>query len=405
MPNLSDVERMRANLAFTCAHEADRLPALDPEADSLFRYGRYLQTSDGPKDYDDIARYFRIAAAHGHYKANHNVQQLISRGRASSPDARREAVGWAEQLVNQGIPIGYYDIGYYLSSGYGLKQDREMALKYIRKAADLGNADAQYYISDLLDHREQSPDIADQMLQCAAEGGHSLAAFEYGIGLKIFEKYQDALSAYQKGVMLGSIESAHSLGEAFRGPAKGALNFLNLAIDQERAERYERIYRFLSDNESSNPKVPDLDKIVPLPPAKLPPWDGTFEWERERAQIPEKPSDELIERLAKEKNLDSSTGLPLLSQGAAIEEKVSLGTTVRAFEVCPQTGVWRACSPSGYIALNAERTFRKGEKFPLLDVREPRKVAVLDSILGVRLMTVDGGWRLISYGDPESTTS
>ncbi|MBK5091873.1 sel1 repeat family protein, partial [Burkholderia sp. R-69927] len=129
---------IRVNLAFTCTHEADRLPALDPDADVMFRYGRYLQTRDGPKNFDDMARYYRIAAAHGHYKANHNVQQLVSQGMASSPGAAREAVEWATQLVNQGIPTGYYDIGYYLNSGYGLKQNREMALKYIRKAADLG---------------------------------------------------------------------------------------------------------------------------------------------------------------------------------------------------------------------------------------------------------------------------
>ncbi|MCI0152503.1 sel1 repeat family protein, partial [Paraburkholderia sediminicola] len=119
LPGLPDIASVRANLAFTCTHEADRLPALDPDADALFRYSRYLQTRDGPKNFDEMARYYRIAAAHGHYKANHNVQQLVSQGMADSPDASREAVEWATQLVNEGIPTGYYDIGYYLNAGYG----------------------------------------------------------------------------------------------------------------------------------------------------------------------------------------------------------------------------------------------------------------------------------------------
>jgi hypothetical protein len=34
-----------------------------------------------------VARYYRIAAAHGHYKANQNLQSLISDGLAGSPDA------------------------------------------------------------------------------------------------------------------------------------------------------------------------------------------------------------------------------------------------------------------------------------------------------------------------------
>ncbi|WP_425262289.1 hypothetical protein [Paraburkholderia ginsengiterrae] len=116
MPGLPDIAKVHANLAFTCTHEADHLPALDPDPDALFRYGRYLQTRAGPKNFDEMARYYRIAAAHGHYKANHNVQQLVSQGMADSPDAAHEAVEWATQLVNQGIPMGYYDIGYYLNS-------------------------------------------------------------------------------------------------------------------------------------------------------------------------------------------------------------------------------------------------------------------------------------------------
>ncbi|MCM3468292.1 hypothetical protein M3643_12505, partial [Staphylococcus lugdunensis] len=85
MNSLPDVNAVRLNLAFTCSHEVDHLPPLDPEADKLFEYGRYLQKKEGEKDFGDVARYYRIAAAHGHYKANHNLQILISSGAASSP--------------------------------------------------------------------------------------------------------------------------------------------------------------------------------------------------------------------------------------------------------------------------------------------------------------------------------
>jgi uncharacterized protein len=59
--------------------------------------------------------------------------------------------------------------------------------------------------------------------------------------------------------------------------------------------------------------VPDIDQIVPLPPAKLPAWDGTFQWQKDQdaAVPPPKPSDELIARLSKDKHLDPATGLPL----------------------------------------------------------------------------------------------
>src|SRR5271167_2909197 len=80
LSSVADIAAVRANLAFTCVHEADHLPLLDPEADQVFKYGRYLEKRDGPKDFDAVARYYRIAAAHGHYKANHNLQMLLSAG-------------------------------------------------------------------------------------------------------------------------------------------------------------------------------------------------------------------------------------------------------------------------------------------------------------------------------------
>ncbi|MGR3906590.1 DUF6396 domain-containing protein [Burkholderia sp. SR8] len=399
-PELADV---RANLAFSCSHEADRLPAIDPDAETLFRYGRYLQTRDGPKDFDEVARYFRIAAAHGHYKANHNVQQLVSQGMAGSPNAAHEAVEWASQLVNQGVPTGYYDIGYYLNSGYGLKQNRELALKYIRKAADLGNPDAQYYVARLLAPHDRAPDIARQMRRCAADQGHGRAAYELAIDLKHSDDFAGAVLAYQKGVAAGVSGTAMNLERAF---LRDAGYFLDLPKDPERSRRYQLIGEFLDNNTLANPKVPDVDQIVPLPPAKLPPWDGTFEWEKQRAQVPPKPSEELIDRLAKEKHLDPATGWQLpadaqTSQTAApgeVAARLPLGSTARTGMRCPEGGVWCAQLRPGLQAA-ATRIFEKGEVLPMIDFYEPRALAWLDRVLGERRLTTEVVWKLIAYED------
>ncbi len=54
-------------------------------------------------------------------------------------------------------------------------------------------------------------------------------------------------------------------------------------------------------------------KSFPLPPAKLPAWDGKLKWveEREANIPPPKPSEALIEQLAKAMVLDPKTGKPL----------------------------------------------------------------------------------------------
>ena len=351
VPSAPDMASVRANLAFACVHEADHLPSLDPEADKLFKYGRYLQGVDGAKDFDEITRLYRIAAANGHYKANGNLQNLLSEGFAQSPNAEKETVDLAEQLIRQGVPGGYYDMGHFLEAGYGVKQNTEEALRYFRKAADLGNPDAQYYVGDLLAPADKAPAIARQMRQCAADQGHGMAATKVGVNLQSAALYFDAVKAFQEGTAAGNPNSASFLENGFDGPtADNRLYYLALPKDPERTRRYSVIGDFFTRNDGRNPKVPDIDKIVPLPPAKLPPWDGTFQWEKERAAAvpPAKPSDELIDQLAKAKNLDPATGLPLTGtasktsaadQPTTVAARLPIGTIARTGGPCPEDGV------------------------------------------------------------------
>ena len=51
-------------------------------------------------------------------------------------------------------------------------------------------------------------------------------------------------------------------------------DYLALKPNTERQLRYKKIARFLSGYDYLSHKVPDLDQIVPLLPAKLPKWDG-----------------------------------------------------------------------------------------------------------------------------------
>jgi hypothetical protein len=409
LASLPDMRTIRANLAFTCVHEADHLPPLDPNADALFLYGRYLQKKDGSKDFNDIARYYRIAAAHGHYKANANLQKLVSQGLADSPDAPKETIDLAAQLVNAGVPGVYYDVGHYLELGYGLKQNTETALRYFRKAADLGNPDAQYYVADKLSPIDNAPDIARQMYQCAADQGHGAAARDLAIDSQTDKAYAQALEAFQQGARSGDRQAALFLRDGFDGPpSSNLLHYMALPRDAERSRRYEAIWRFLVDNQGSNPTVPDIDKIVPLPPAKLPPWDGTFQWEKEQAAAvpPQKPSDELINRLSQEKHLDPATGLPLpqpehVSEAEPPlqeEARLPIGSIARTGETCPQDGVWRVSLAKGKVG-DSERRFLKGMQLPSLTVYAPRKFEWLDRWLGIRKEIVRVTWRLSGYLD------
>ncbi|WP_237770696.1 SEL1-like repeat protein [Pseudomonas citronellolis] len=303
-----------ANLAFACRHESDNLPGLDREADRLYRYGLFIERRPGAKDFDAAARYYRISAALGHYKANGRLQDLVSQGMAASPDAPRETIALARQLIDQGVPGGYYDMGHYLSLGYGVEQDDEKSRRYIRRSADLGNPDAQYYVAELLGRIVGPKDDMVRLRRCAMEQGHAEGASALAGYLQALQDYPEAVKAYQEAVRSGHSLSAYYLGKSFAPEnVNNELYRLGLVGDKERSRRYSLISKFLEIHEYQNPKVPDVDQIVPLPPAKLPEWDGTFQWlkEREAAGDPEKPSEELVERLAREKQLDPKTGLPL----------------------------------------------------------------------------------------------
>jgi hypothetical protein len=85
---------------------------------------------------------------------------------------------------------------------------------------------------------------------------------------------------------------------------------LGQAPDPERKAWCKKVREFLFDYSYLNPQVPELDTIVPLPPAKLPPWDGKFKWlEVHEANVPPSlPTDERIAEMAKTKGLDPETG-------------------------------------------------------------------------------------------------
>lgn len=409
LPSQSEMNAARANLAFTCVHEVGHLPPLDSQADQLFKYGLYLEKRDGPKDFNSVARYYRIAAAYGHYKANHNLQLLVSQGRADSPHPDTETIDLVEQLIKAGVPGGYYDMGHYLERGYGVEQNADKARRYFRKAADLGSPEAQSYVGNLLSAPEAAPDIARQMQLCAVDQGFGDAAHKLGIDLMTNKRYLEAVQVLQKGVTAGDTLSASFLKDGFDTDESDVINYLALPRDLGRARRYNLIWEFLTSNDGLNPRVPDIDKIVPLPPAKLPPWDGTFQWQKEQAAAvpPAKPSEELIDKLAKAKNLDPATGLPLSTAGAKTSQaeesaqtraRTPIGATARAGVRCPESGVWCA-QIRAELQADTTRTFSKGDVLPLIDVYEPRPLALLDCVLGKRRYTTDVIWKLVSYED------
>ncbi|WP_339505624.1 SEL1-like repeat protein [Pseudomonas sp. RL_105y_Pfl2_101] len=365
-PSVKPLTEIKAKLAFTCKHET--IPAPSAESDVLFQYGRWLQKNNQLKQDrtvdTEIERLYRIAAENGHFKANINLQNGAMRGHFELSGAQH--LRMSQQLIDAGVATGYYFVGIFLQQGSaGLHQDPEMSLRYFRKAADQGSAQAQYLVGDKLDPIDVAPEIATQMYHCATEQGQGKAAVALGIDHQHKGQYRQALEVLQMGTAAGNENAAGRLEEAFRAPPiTNELYYLGQQEDLERAERYKKIWQILANYSYANPTVPEINDILPLPPAELPEWDGKLQWlEARLANVPpQKPSEALIRELAEAKGLEPATGKPTPDSPAFIRAEQP-STTCQSGQACTQTGYWIA---AGYAVI---RRFEEGQALPTLNVR------------------------------------
>jgi TPR repeat protein len=322
MNDVKDIpSTIKAQLAFTCSQESERIPPRDPEAEQLYKHARWLVRGNTlqPKDevFLKIERLVRIATAYGHDKANTELRQLIQSGKTPSVDRRREVLDLTESLIARGIPSGYYAMGWYVERGYGVKADPELALKYYRKSADLGSPEGQFLVGDKLgdlEHGRQIADIGMAMWRCAADQRHAEAAGRFAIHQQAERQYADAMRYYQIAAAVGQSGGAHSLANAFSVRDHANPDFgLGQAIDAERERRYRAISDFLGRYDYLHATVAEIDTIVPLPPAPLPAWNGKFQWlQAHEANVPPPlPTEERIAEMARAKGLDPKTGRPV----------------------------------------------------------------------------------------------
>ena len=323
---MAQLEQLAA-LEFTCKKE--ELPPLSEETQQLYNYALYhdlhnMWTGEkGDEVWNGLARYYRIAAANGDYKANVRLQYLLNTGRISTDMPQTEVHNLNEELAKQLPATAYYNLYGYLDVGYGVRTEEGGKYAYLRKAADLGSREAQYTVAEMLEDIEDQNEseeafkyrmsIAKDLYSCASEQGLGEASNELALGLLFHKKYSEALIVLHQGVINGNDSSAHRLDKGFSGQYKdGDMYFLNVPEDKERSKRYNIIWNYLTDNDYLQPKVPDLDEIVPLPPAKLPKWDGKIAFQRwYEGEAPPKPSEALMQKLANQAGLRVDTGLDL----------------------------------------------------------------------------------------------
>jgi uncharacterized protein len=316
--NLKAFDPHRAE--FPCAVATSRTPPISDEAQSLHNQAMML-TSPGlwpnERNYVKAVEVWQRAAALGNWKSSLALLGVEKTGGglnsekgnfrvAASP--RETAVLRVETLMRQGIPDGFLFMGDFYDKGWGVPQDTSRAWALWELAADMGSAQAQTRIAmslgiNIVEREKQFPGkwanrkVMYQMLECAYSQGSGHAAYELGFALANDAEngralnndpkaqFARALEVLHNGAKWGSEDAANKLGGEFGSGTQLVERF----IDKDRDDRYNVIGDALYDNPDL--RFPNLDAVIPLPPAKLPPWNGDKDALIERAKaVKGKPS-------------------------------------------------------------------------------------------------------------------
>jgi TPR repeat protein len=178
-------------------------------------------------------------------------------------------------------PWGLYDLGVAYQYGYGgVSQSDKIAWAYFLKAAKLGSPEAQVALAEAYGEARQLKD-QDAMRLCAYAQGHGPAAASLGGDRRaVKQDFAAAIEYLQNGVKFGDRGSALSLARLFSAgywphmgvKTKPMLEAIGIGEDAERTRRYKEIAAALEINPDL--KFTRIEALLPLPPAKLPSWNG-----------------------------------------------------------------------------------------------------------------------------------
>ncbi|QBI01582.1 tetratricopeptide repeat protein [Pseudoduganella albidiflava] len=211
---------------------------------------------------------------------------------APAPD---KAIAILRSAAALGQPWAIYDLGVAHQYGYGgVRPSETLAWAHFLRAAKLGSPEAQMVLANAYS-AVRAFDKEEKMLQCAYRQRHGEAAQAFAMYHSVIAAdYLQAIKYFQNGVEYGNHDSAAALRRLYADgfwsymgeKYKPAFEKLGIKADAERSRRYEEIAAALEINPDL--KLTRLNEVLPLPPTKLPPWNGVvdaLEVEREGPPI------------------------------------------------------------------------------------------------------------------------
>ena len=344
--------------SFICVYRDAVVQPVDPMAEALVQEAQWVEWNNGSPSWEKdklwphIIELNRRAAALGSWKARLNLVNLRLEGHGEQcglPRDSEAAVREVEAEMARGIPDAWETMGRFYEQGIGVNPSSTKAYAFYQRAAEMGSPAAQTFLGEQLDATYDDPKagfwgnevIGRQMLECAVAQGYGPAAYELGISLGVTGEDNPAdkargLQVYHAGVKMGNADCASALAIDLENPQYDT-SVAPQGVDLSRSERYRSIARSLEWYSGSGLTLPNLDKILPLPPARLPPWDGN--------------RDSLIEAARPVRVLNNTPpptypAAPSAGQSRRVLPEPSIflqgGALPTAQKQAPQSGYWQA---------------------------------------------------------------
>jgi TPR repeat protein len=138
---------------------------------------------------------------------------LAKGGAAYDAGDYAEAVKWWRKAAEQGDAEAQYNLGYMYGNGWGVTQDFAEALKWYRKAAEQGDARAQYELewaeAKVAASSTQSADAKREQEERQADARSDLAK---GGAASAAGDYAEAVKWWRKAAEQGNAQAQHNLG-------------------------------------------------------------------------------------------------------------------------------------------------------------------------------------------------
>ena len=126
---------------------------------------------DLEEEYEEAARWYRMAAMQGVSEAQNNLGVMYKDGQGVGQDYA-EAARWFRMAALQDNMLAQMNLGWMYHAGKGVRQDADSARYWYMLAADKGHASAQLNLG-ILCLQQADTAAAVQWLQQAAEQGNS----------------------------------------------------------------------------------------------------------------------------------------------------------------------------------------------------------------------------------------